>query len=182
MDNIRIILAALAAGATQSAGGASADLGDRVRRAFGDSPKALRALEDYLEDPDTYERPLAKALVDARIDQNDEIIAAAQAALQIDQPQPGSVLDTVAARERIRTSDRFTRRAEGIADVKAEDAAASQQRMGRLWEQERQRQAALAERQARKEQRERQLLINVLIVAGVIFVILVVIALLAARG
>lgn len=191
MDKIRIILAALAAGSAKSAGRASAerahayaDLADQVRRAFGDNPKAVRALEDYAEDPDTYERPLAKALIDARIDRNDEIVAAAQALLQIDRPQPGSVLEEVAARERIRTSDRFTRRAESIVDVKAQDTAASQQRLERLWEQERERQADIAARQAKQKQQERQLITNVLIVAGVIFLILVfvAIALLAVRG
>ena len=183
MDKIQIILAALVAGrANVELANAYADLVGRVRRAFGDNPKALRALEDYAEDPDTYERPLAKALVDARVDQNAEIVAAAQALLQTGQPQPGNVLGEIGARERIRTSDRFTRRAEGIADVKAQDAAAAQQRMDRLWEQERERQAQIAARQATQKQQERQLIINVLIVAGVIFVILVAVALLAARG
>lgn len=177
MDRIRIILAALAAGASD----VQTDLADRLKRAFGDNTKAIRALEDYLEDPATYERPLAKALLDAKTDRDEDIVAAAQAALSVEATEPSAVLHQIAEREKLRAADRFTRRAEDISEVKAQDARASQQRMEHMWEQERQRLAQVAERQTHQRQQERRLLIGVLGIALLILAGLIVVALLTAR-
>jgi len=186
MDKIRIILSALAARAPGSASGATAtaraDLESRLRRLFADSPRATRALEDYLEDPDTYERPLAKSLLDSRVDRDESILAAASALLDLDAPSESAVLQQVAERERLRTGDRFTRAAQDTSEAKALDTEASRQRMERLWEEERQRLAQVAEQQARRRRQERQLLLGALLVALVIIAVFMAIALASAPG
>ncbi len=179
MDSIQIILAALRAGASESARGnpemarSCDELKTLVTSQFGGNTKAARALEDFAGDPETYERPLAKALSETGADRSDGILAAARRLLQIDQPPDFDVLRQIGAREEIRTSDRFTRMAESVSDLKAQQEAASRQRMEQYWEAEYRRRAEIAERQARQKRQERQLLIGVLILAVVIVAVFI---------
>jgi hypothetical protein len=178
MNTIQTILAALATGAAETAGGdadpalarAYADLKSLVLRQFGDNARAARALEDYAEDAETYERPLAKALIEAKADQNEAILAAARSLLQMEAPRAFDVVREIGEREVVRTSDRFTRRAEGVAELKAQAESESRQRMEQYWDAEFKRRAEVAERRAKQQKQERQMLIGVAIVAAAILV------------
>src|SRR5260370_26176438 len=88
MDNkqVAFILTALTTGAAASvketASAAVKDtysgLKNLLQRRFEGKPKAQAALENHEEDPETYEKPLAKALADAYIDQDQEILEVAK--------------------------------------------------------------------------------------------------------
>jgi len=190
MNPIQLILAALRAGATESASGnadptitrAYSELKALVLSRFNDNARALRALEDYAEDPETYERPLAKALLDAKAGESEDILSAAGRLLQIEQPQEFDVLRQIAAREEIRTSDRFTRMAQGKAEMKAQEEATSRQRMDQYWDEEFKRREALAERQVKQKRLERRLLIGVVTIAIVIIIAFIAIMVIASRG
>ena len=86
MDPVTLILAALAAGATKVAGEAAPDayrgLKALIRRRFAGNPKAELALVEHEEDPDTYEKPLAKQLEATGAAQDTEILAAARELLR----------------------------------------------------------------------------------------------------
>lgn len=186
MDSIQIILAALRTGASESARGnpemarSFDELKTLVMSQFGGSAKAARALEDFAGDPETYERPLAKALSEAGADRSDDILAAARRLLQIEQPPDFDVLRQIGAREEIRTGDRFTRMAENVSELKAQQEAASRERMEQYWEAEHRRRAEIAERQARQKQQERRMLIGVLILAVVIVAVFIAILIVTA--
>lgn len=72
MDFITLILSALAAGvaagaqntATKAVTDAYNSLIDLLKRKFAGKSKALETLADYETDPDTYEKPLSKALTE----------------------------------------------------------------------------------------------------------------------
>jgi hypothetical protein len=95
MDPLTLILTALTAGAAASmkdtASTAVKDaytgLKALVLRKFEDKPKAAAALAEHEEDPETYEKPLRKALTEAHLDQDQEILAAAQKVVALVQPQ-----------------------------------------------------------------------------------------------
>ncbi|MBP0028929.1 hypothetical protein [Roseofilum sp. Guam] len=75
-------MAALVAGAAKAAGDAAPDayqgLKALIKRKFGGEPKAEMVLEEHESDPETYEGPLKKKLLEAGADQDQAIIAAAQ--------------------------------------------------------------------------------------------------------
>src|SRR5258708_20599914 len=82
MDPLSLILAAITAGAAASAKDtASAAIKDTyqglkalIQRKFEGKPNAQAALIEYEEDPETYDKPLIKALNTHGIDQHDTII------------------------------------------------------------------------------------------------------------
>ncbi|HLF26740.1 MAG TPA: hypothetical protein VJG32_10410 [Anaerolineae bacterium] len=187
MDYIQIILAALATGAMESAkrpevARAYDELRARVLQQFGDNARAVRALEDHAEDPEVYERPLAKALTETGADQREEIRNAAERLMQLAGAQAFDVLKEIGAREAIRTGDRFTRMAQNVPELKAQAEAASHERMEQYWQAEFERRAALAERQAKQMRRERQVLIGAVLLAVLIIAVFLAITLITARG
>jgi uncharacterized Zn finger protein (UPF0148 family) len=92
-------------------------------------------------------------------------------------PPPPNVVDHIMARAELQRIDRFTRRATGMADLKASEAAASQQRMQKFWDEDRQRQemlaAQLAERR-RQEQKMMRIILAVLAVIGLALLIILI--------
>ena len=179
MDPIQVILAALNAGrnaADPAVARAHTELKVLILNTFADNARALRALEDYSEDPETYERPLAKALREAGADKSGELLAAAGRLLQLGDPQHFDVLRQIAEREKMRTGDRFTRMAERVPALKAEAEAASRQRMEQYWDEEFKRRQEVAERQARQQAHERRMLIGVVAIAIIIILVFIAIA------
>jgi len=82
MEPLSLIMAALVAGAAKAAGDAAPDayqgLKALIKRKFGGEPKAEMVLEEHESDPETYEAPLKKKLLEAGADQDEAILAAAQ--------------------------------------------------------------------------------------------------------
>jgi hypothetical protein len=95
MEEISLILTALAAGATGGALDALKDdvkdrakavyvkLHDLVRRRFGGNASAEVILSEHQADPRTYAAPLAKKLTEARADGDAELVAAARALMEL---------------------------------------------------------------------------------------------------
>ncbi len=95
MDPITLIVAALAAGASAGAldalkdntkDAAKAAYGrvlELVKRRFNGNAKAEETLADHQDDPDTYAKPLAKQLTEAGAADDNELVAAAQALMDI---------------------------------------------------------------------------------------------------
>ncbi len=97
----------------------------------------------------------------------------------------GQRFDTIghiAAREELRFVDRFSYRAEGVADLKATEHAQSQQRMDGWWEQEHQRRAALAAQQRVQKRQELRLIYIAGTLIIIAIIVVVVIALASAHG
>jgi len=185
MDAVHMILAALEMGGhagEPAIAQAYAGLKARVETAFGDNARARRALGDFVEDPETYQRPLAKALLDTGAEKNADLLDAAERLLHIDAPAGFDVLRQIAEREHIRRSDRFTRHAQSVSGVKAQEEAASRRRMEQYWREELERRAQLSEQQTQVKLRERQLLMAVLIVSAALFIGFVLLVLLTSRG
>jgi len=90
------------------------------------------------------------------------------------------VLSRIMAREEMRTGDRFARMAKSAAELKAADADTLRRQSEQLWEEEKKRQADLAEQGKHQKQKERDTLIVVAIAAAVI--IIVVVALVVLTG
>lgn len=86
MDPVTMILAALAAGVASGAGETVTQvikdgyegLKGLLRRKFANNQKALQALADHEEDPETYEKPLAKQLRETGADTDPDVLASAQ--------------------------------------------------------------------------------------------------------
>lgn len=82
MEPLSLIMAALVAGAAKAAGDAAPDayqgLKALIKRKFGGEPKAEMVLEEHESDPETYEAPLKKKLLEAGADRDEEILAAAR--------------------------------------------------------------------------------------------------------
>lgn len=82
MEPLSLIIAALVAGAAKAAGDAAPDaytgLKSLIKRKFAGEPKAEMVLEEHESDPETYEAPLKKKLAEAGVDQDEEILQAAQ--------------------------------------------------------------------------------------------------------
>jgi hypothetical protein len=99
MDPLTLILTALTAGASASiqdtASQAIKDsysgLKALILRKFSDQPKTQTVLDEYEEDPDTYEKPLRKALSTSHLDQDEELITAAHQMMTLVQPQQASM-------------------------------------------------------------------------------------------
>ncbi|GHO76462.1 hypothetical protein KSD_42330 [Ktedonobacter sp. SOSP1-85] len=95
MDPISTVEAALTAGVATSAQplvsqalkDAYQGLKALIVRRYGDKPKVQEALKDHEEDPETYAKPLQKALRSAQIENDDEILRAAQHLLTLIQQQ-----------------------------------------------------------------------------------------------
>ena len=99
MDPLSLILAAITAGATASAKDtASAAIKDTyqglktlIQRKFEGKPNAQAALVEYEEDPETYEKPLKKALLETHVDTEHDVVEAAQRVLTLIQPQQAAM-------------------------------------------------------------------------------------------
>src|SRR5260221_1881428 len=99
MDPLSLILAAITAGAAASAKDtASAAIKDTyqglkalIQRKFEGKPNAQAALVEYEEDPETYEKPLKKALLETHVDTEQDIVEAAQHILTLIQPQQAAM-------------------------------------------------------------------------------------------
>src|SRR5437879_4829766 len=61
-----------------------------VQHKFIDKPKAEKILAEYEADPDTYQKPLKKMIVEEQLNQDQEIIAAAKQVLLFTQQQAAS--------------------------------------------------------------------------------------------
>ena len=99
MDPLSLILAAITAGATASAKDtASAAIKDTyqglktlIQRKLEGKPNAQAALVEYEEDPETYEKPLKKALLETHMDTEHDVIEAAQHVMTLIQPQQAAM-------------------------------------------------------------------------------------------
>ena len=91
MEPVTLILSALAAGAAKATGDAAPDgykaLKELIKRKFASKPQAEIVLEEHEKDPQTYEVPLKKKLVEADVDKDEEIIKKAQELLKLAKPQ-----------------------------------------------------------------------------------------------
>lgn len=98
MDPITLILTALVAGTAKAAGDAVPDaykgLKAMIQKKFAGKPVAEAMLNEHEKDPETYAAPLKKNLLEAGIDQDEEILKAAQALLEQLEPEaaaPGTI-------------------------------------------------------------------------------------------
>lgn len=98
MDQISIILAALASGAAAGLkDSASLALKDSynglkalIQRKFAGKSESETALSLYVDDPFTYEKPLREALAEVQIEHDQTVIEAAQRLLTLTQSQQSS--------------------------------------------------------------------------------------------
>jgi hypothetical protein len=96
--------------------------------------------------------------------------------------QKFDVIGHIAAREELRHTDRFSRRAEGISGVKAAAQAQSQQRMDQMWAIEQQRNAALVKAKQAQRRQEMQMMYAALIFLALAIIAAIAIAVLSTRG
>lgn len=95
MEPISLITAALVAGATAAAKDtaetaiqdAYEGLKISIKRKFEGKPKAEMIMQEYEADPETYEAPLKKKLIETAADKDEEIIQKAQRLLKDLDPQ-----------------------------------------------------------------------------------------------
>ncbi len=91
MEPVTLILSALAAGAAKAAGDTVPDgykaLKELIKRKFASKPQAEMVLEEHEKDPETYEVPLKKKLIEADVDKDEEIIKKAQELLKLANPE-----------------------------------------------------------------------------------------------
>ncbi|HBY96210.1 MAG: hypothetical protein M5U01_39685 [Ardenticatenaceae bacterium] len=95
MDPVSLILAALvagvAAGATDTASQAIKDgyagLKDLIKKRLADKPQGEMVLAEYEKDPETWEKPLRKSLIETGADQDERIVRQAQQVLALINPQ-----------------------------------------------------------------------------------------------
>ncbi|GHO76355.1 hypothetical protein KSD_41260 [Ktedonobacter sp. SOSP1-85] len=95
MDPISTVEAALTAGAVASAqplaGQALKDVYQGLKalivRRYGDKPKVQETLKEHEEDPETFAKPLQKALRTAQVENDEEILEAAQHLMTLIQQQ-----------------------------------------------------------------------------------------------
>ncbi len=98
MDPLSLIITALAAGASaavkETAGKAVKDgyegLKALIRRKFAGKPPAETALEEHEADPDTWHKPLEKALRDVHADEDEDLLAMAKELLKTVDPEGAS--------------------------------------------------------------------------------------------
>lgn len=99
MDPITLILTALATGAAASVKDTTNTavkdaynaLKSLVQNKFEGRKKAIDALVDYEDDPDTYEKPLKKALTEMHLDEEKKIIETAQKLMAQVNPQQAAM-------------------------------------------------------------------------------------------
>lgn len=102
-NELDILLAAIATGtaagfkdtATTAIKDAYAGFKALLQRKIIDKPKAETILAEYEADPDTYEKPLKKVIVEEQLDKDQEIIAAAKQVLMLTKQQAASGQFTV---------------------------------------------------------------------------------------
>ena len=91
MEPISLILAALVAGATKAASDIAPDaykgLKALIVKKFAGNTNAKMVLEEHEQDPEIYEAPLKKKLIEAGADRDEEIINAAQELLEQLEPE-----------------------------------------------------------------------------------------------
>ena len=95
MDPVSLIEGALVAGATASAKDVASQaikdaytgLKSLLSRLFADKPRAQVILDEHEADPETYEKPLKKLLIEAHADQDADLLAAAERVMALVQPQ-----------------------------------------------------------------------------------------------
>jgi hypothetical protein len=185
MDATQIILIALEAGRRSDDPDVTAAFGELttlLRSALAADARATRALEDFLDDPETYERPLVKALAATQAHQAPAIQDIAERLLQADPAQPTDILRQIADRERLRTGDRFTHRAQSMSGIKAQEEEAARRRTEQYWEAEYRRREEVATRQAQHQHQQRRMLIGVLTIAAIIVIVFMIILVVTARG
>jgi hypothetical protein len=94
MDPITLILTALVAGAAKAAGDTIPDaykgLKALIQKKFAGKPVAEAMLDEHEKDPETHAAKLKKNLVEAGVDQDEEILKAAQELLKQLKPQDAS--------------------------------------------------------------------------------------------
>ncbi len=103
MDPFTLILTALTTGAAASLKDTTSaaikesysGLKALIQRKFAEQPKAQVALVEYEEDPETYDKPLRKALTTHGIDQDETIIEAARQLLALTHHQQAVIGHTV---------------------------------------------------------------------------------------
>lgn len=91
MDPVTLIVAALAAGAatgvgetaTQAVRDAYASLRTAVAARFSGHPKAEQTLQDHADDPDAYEKPLARQIQATGTDRDPRIVALAEELIRL---------------------------------------------------------------------------------------------------
>lgn len=91
MEPITLILTALVAGAAKAAGEAVPDgykgLKALIQKKFAGKPEAEMALAKHEEKPKVWEEPLKEALAESGVDQDEEILKAAQELLKQAKPE-----------------------------------------------------------------------------------------------
>jgi hypothetical protein len=98
VDPVSVVLAALAAGAiaaakdtaSQAIKDAYAGLKALVKKRFVGKPQAEMALTEYEKDPDTWQKPLQKSLVETGADQDEALVRQSQQVLELVNPQQAS--------------------------------------------------------------------------------------------
>jgi transcription elongation factor Elf1 len=91
--------------------------------------------------------------------------------------QQFDMLGHILAREEIRTSDRFTRHAATVGDVKQDEKVQANARGEQLWKVEQERQAYLYAQKRRQKQQERFLVIGTAVVVVVVVVVSLIVGL-----
>lgn len=99
MDPITLILTALAAGASvsvkdvtnQAVKDAYNGLKSLIKNRFAGKPAAEVALAEHEKKPDVWKAPLEEGLKEADVDQDQDIIAAAQQLMRLVQPQQAAM-------------------------------------------------------------------------------------------
>ncbi|WP_287275647.1 MULTISPECIES: hypothetical protein [unclassified Okeania] len=92
MEPIYLILTALVTGAGEATAGSLVqdiyqNLKGLIRRKFADNSAANMVLEEHEKDPETYEAPLKKKLIEGGIDKDEEVIKKAQELLEKLKPE-----------------------------------------------------------------------------------------------
>ena len=85
-------------------------------------------------------------------------------------------LGQIMARHEIRQGDHFTRQAVGALEIQQAEQAPHKARTDRVWEVERQRQAALIAQKREQQKQEKQLIMGAIMAAVVVVMILIIIA------
>ena len=99
MDPITLIQTALVAGAAAGGQAVASDaikdtyagLKALIQRKLAGKPSAELALTEHETDPETWEAPLKKALVQEQVDQDQEVLEAAQRVMKLVQPQQAAM-------------------------------------------------------------------------------------------
>jgi len=98
MDPVSMVLAALSAGAiaatkdtaSQAVKDAYAGLKALAKKRFAGKPQAEMALAEYENDPDTWQKPLQRSLVETGADQDEALVQQGQQGLKLVNPQLAS--------------------------------------------------------------------------------------------